>query len=304
MRLDSPGTPSVFFRVGGRGLLENDHPTLITTRRYFGNTGEPFAITIAGKSIYVLTSPKDIEELYKNKTTLSWELFVQDLYRWIGFSKKAVEKLWQPPSEQQKTINPVRILSPNEMVAEYQRRQLRPGKHLESLAKSMVDHVNCLLQWQNLNSGQTRSRPGSDKSLSLSLIDWTTHTFIRSSTEVYWGKRIFETEPGLLQTYTIWERTSWKYVYQIPRLFSQDMYCARDTLVNAFAAYFRLPQAERADAAWFVPIAEAEMRDIGLDETDLGRAHMLQHWAYVNNPIPHHLCLTFHLDLINHQNLR
>ena len=71
------------------------------------------------------------------------------------------------------------------------------------------------------------------------------------------------------------------------------MYTARDKLVNAFTAYFKLPQAERADAAWFVPIAEAEMRDIGLDESDLGRAHMLQHWAYVDRfqfplHIPHH----------------
>ena len=252
---------------------------LITSSEYFGNTGEPFAITVAGQSIYVLTSAGDIEELYKNKITLSWELFVQDLYRWIGFSNKAVEKLWQPPTEQQKILNPVRTLSPNEMVAEYQRRQLRPGKNLETLAKSIVHHVSGLLQWHNLSIGQTHVSQSSEKSLSLSLIEWTTYAFIRSTTEIYWGKRIFETDPSLLQTYTTWERTSWKYVFQVPRLFSQDMYFARDKLVDAFAAYFRIPQAERTDAAWFVPIAEAEMRDIGLDESDLGRAHMLQHWA-------------------------
>ncbi|KAG6990987.1 hypothetical protein G7Y79_00059g091720 [Physcia stellaris] len=61
------------------------------------------------------------------------------------------------------------------------------------------------------------------------------------------------------------------------------MYSARDKLVNTFATYFRLPQAERTNAAWFVSIAEAEMRDIGLDERDLGRAHMLQHWAINGN---------------------
>ena len=256
-----------------RGLMLTD------TREYFGNTGEPFTITIAGQSLYVITSAKDIEELYRNKSTLSWELFVQELYRWIGFSNKAVRKLWQPPTETAKKIDPVRILSPNEMVAEYQRRQLRPGKHLEILAKSMINHVDCLLQWQSLAVGQTSIRPSSDQWLTLSLIDWTTHTFIRSTTETYWGKKILEINPDLLRTYTIWERTSWKYVFQIPRLFSQDMYSARDKLVNTFATYFRLPQAERTNAAWFVPIAEAEMRDIGLDEHDLGRAHMLQHWA-------------------------
>ena len=258
------------------------HVKFILTREYFGTTDEPFAITIGGQSIYVITSANSVEELYKNNTTLSWEHFVQHLYRWIGFSEKAIQRLWQPPTEQQRTVEPMRILSPNEMFAEYQRRQLRPGSKLETMTGPMIDHVNSLLQWQNLSTGQTRTRPSSDKTLSLSLIEWTTYTFIHSLTMVYWGNKIFESDPSLLQTYTTWERTYWKYVFQLPRCFSRDMYHARDKLVNAFIAYFKLPQAERADVAWFTPIAEAELRDIGLDDRDLGRAHMLQHWAYVS----------------------
>ena len=179
----------------------------------------------------------------------------------------------------------MRILSPNEMFAEYQRRQLRPGNKLETMTRPMIDHINSLLQWHNLSTGQTYSRPSSEKSLSLSLIEWTTYTFIHSLTKVYWGNKIFECDPSLLQTYKTWERTYWKYVFQLPRCFSRDMYHARDKLVNAFIAYFRLPQAERADVAWFTPIAEAELRDIGMDDRDLGRAHMLQHWAYVSPTI-------------------
>ena len=179
----------------------------------------------------------------------------------------------------------MRILSPNEMFAEYQRRQLRPGNKLETMTRPMIDHINSLLQWHDLSTGQTCTRPSSEKSLSLSLIEWTTYTFIHSITKVYWGSKIFESDPSLLQTYKTWERTYWKYIFQLPRCFSRDMYQARDKLVNAFTAYFRLPQAERADVAWFTPIAEAEMRDIGLDDQDLGRAHMLQHWAYVSHTI-------------------
>lgn len=256
---------------------------LTTTRKYFESTGEPFAITIGGQSIYILTSASDVEELYKNTTTLSWEFFIQDLYRWTGFSNKAIERLWQAPTEQQKSLNPARILSPNEMVAEYQRRQLRPGKNLENLARSVIDHIDGLLQWHNLSIGQTRIQRGPEKSLSLSLIEWTSHAFISSTTEKIWGRSIFKMDPSLLQTYTTWEKANWKYVFQIPRFLSRDMYSARDRLVDAFTAYFKLPRNQRADAAWFVPTAEAEMRDIGLDDRDLGRAHMLQHWAYVHS---------------------
>lgn len=254
---------------------------LTTTRKHFESTGEPFAITIGGQSIYILTSASSVEELYKNTTTLSWEVFVQDLYRWTGFSNEAISRLWQPPTEQQKSLNPVRILSPNEMVAEYQRRQLRPGKNFESLARSVIDHIDGLLQWHNLSTGQTRVQRGGEKSLHLSLIEWTSHVFISSTTEKFWGKSILEMDPGLLEAYAIWEKANWKYVFQIPRFLARDMYIARDRLINALTAYFGLPQSQRADAAWFVPTAEAEMRDIGLEDRDLGRAHMLQHWAYV-----------------------
>ena len=236
--------------------------------------------------MYVITSADDIEELYKSTTTLSWEGFVQSLYRWIGFSPSAIEKLWQPPSEQQKLANPVRVLAPNLMVAEYQRRQLRPGKQLDVLAESVVQRVSDLLQWQNLSLGQAGVTRGSDNECNLNLFDWTTQVFISTTTEVYWGKKLLEIEPDLLQTYTTWESTSWKFVFQIPRRFSQDMYQARDKLVNAFATYFKLPQADRTDVAWFVPTAEAEMRDIGLEEPELGRAHMLQYWAYVDPIFP------------------
>ena len=243
-------------------------------------------MTIGGQSIYVITSANDVEELYKNTTTLSWEHFVQDLYRWIGFSEKAIHMLWQTPTEQQKAHDPVRVHSPNEMFMDYHRRQLRPGIHGEVMAKSMINRVSGLLQWHNLSNGQTCTRPSSEKSLNLSLIEWTSYVFIHSITEVYWGRKIFEADPGLLETYVTWERANWKYVFQIPRYFSRDMYLARDRLVDAFTAYFRLPQVERADVAWFIPVAEAEMRDIGLDHHDLGRAHMLQHWAYVQSIFP------------------
>ncbi|KAL8824243.1 MAG: hypothetical protein Q9191_005191 [Dirinaria sp. TL-2023a] len=194
-----------------------------------------------------------------------------------------MERFWRPPSEEEKLENPVRVLSPNQMFAEYQRRQLRPGEKLDIIAEKMVKQVSDLLQWQNLNLDQPDVVERSASQQNLSLISWTTQTFIRTTTEVYWGGKLFEIEPELLHTYRIWENTAWKYVFQIPQLFSRDMYQARDKLVNAFTAYFKLAQAERKDVAWFVPTAEAEMRDIGLDESDLGRAHMLQHWALNGN---------------------
>ncbi|KAL8731564.1 MAG: hypothetical protein Q9181_004257, partial [Wetmoreana brouardii] len=244
---------------------------------------EPFSITVGGQCIYVLTPTTDVEDLYKNTTTLSWEVFVQDLYRWMGFSPRAIQDLWQLPSDRLRILNPERILPPNEMMMEYHRRQLRPGDHMEILSRSMTDHIQKKVTWEGLEESQIGISQGSESSSKISLYELTSHGFIRSLTEIYWGKRIFETDPNLLQTFALWEKTNWKYVYQIPHFLSHDMYRARDRLIEAFTRYFGLPRSQRSDAAWFIPRAEAEMRDIGLDDQDLGRAHILQHWAINGN---------------------
>lgn len=96
MRLGSLGTLSVSYRIHVKSFHERKSRYAYYTEENFGDTGEPFTIIIAGQSIYVLTSPNDIEALYKNKTILSWELFVQDHYRWIVLRPSSREALAVP----------------------------------------------------------------------------------------------------------------------------------------------------------------------------------------------------------------
>ena len=41
---------------------------------YCGNTREPFAISIAGSKLYVLTKASDVAEAYRNIKTLSYNV--------------------------------------------------------------------------------------------------------------------------------------------------------------------------------------------------------------------------------------
>ncbi|KAL8767545.1 MAG: hypothetical protein Q9209_005962 [Squamulea sp. 1 TL-2023] len=248
------------------GFFQNSFGLLQHGREYFKPTGEPFSITVGGQCIYVLPSTVDVEELYKNTTTLSWEVFVQDLYRWIGFSPGAIRDLWQPPTARLKNLNSERIFPPNEMMME-----------------SVIDDIQRRITWERLKESQISISQESKSSSKISLYELTSHTFIRSLTEIYWGKEIFEVDPNFLQIFALWEKTNWKYVNQIPHFLSRDMYRTRDRLIEAFTRYFSLPKSQRSDTAWFIPRAEAEMRDIGLDDRDLGRAHMLQNWAINGN---------------------
>lgn len=166
------------------------------------------------------------------------------------------------------------------MVELYQHHQLLPGEKMDKIAKAFVADVDQKLHWQRLHD---EPRPYIDilspGVIQLSLMDWTADVFIHATTEMYWGKSIWEVAPDLTASFLKWEETTWKYVFQLPRSLSKDMYTARDQLIGAFRTYFAQPKAERADANYFVEMAEEELRDIAFGDFDVAKANMLQHWA-------------------------
>ena len=247
--------------------------------KHFRNSKEPYSITLAGQVIYVVTSPEDVQSLYKHTATISWTRFVQDIYRWIGISQPNINKLWQPPTVEQKTTHPMRKLPPNQMIEEYQFRQLISGENLEKIAKGMVGYVDERVRWQQLKEKSPYVLKSSSEFVTLSLMDWTADIFIHSLTEIYWGKSIWEVAPNLIETFLKWEETTWKYVFQLPKFLSRDMYAAKDQLVDAFTAYYGQPKNKREDATYYVEAAEEELRDIAFDDHDIGKVNMLQHWA-------------------------
>ena len=172
----------------------------------------------------------------------------------------------------------MRKLSPNQMVEEYQFHLLLPGEKLDEITKTFVGHLDEKLRWQQLQSG-SYVLESSGHSVKVSLLDWTAAVFLQVTTEIYWGKTIWEVAPNLIQSFLKWEETTWKYVFQLPAFLSKDMYAAKDQLVDAFTAYFGQPKERRSDANYFVKTAEEELRDINFDDHNIAKVHMLQHWA-------------------------
>lgn len=234
---------------------------------------------MAGKVIYVITAPEDLANMYKQVTGISWVRFIQDLYRWMGISQHNMEKLWSNPTKETRLSHPIRKHPPQDMVEEYQFHQLLPGEELDRISKPFVDLVDQKLRLDNLWENCPYVLESSPDSIKISVIDWTSNVFIRATTEIYWGKSIWKIAPSLLESFLAWERTSWKYIFQFPRFLSGDMYAARAQLFDAFTAYFGQPREKREDANYFVKAAEEELRDIAIDERDMGKIHMLQHWA-------------------------
>ena len=246
---------------------------------YFRNSKEPYSITIAGQVIYIVTSPEDVQTLYKSTLTISWLRFIQDLYRWIGIPQSKIDSLWRVPSEPEKVTYPVQKLPPTQRMSEYHTQQLLPGEKLDTMTQKFLSYVDERLRWQELYASKHCILESSSDSVKLSLMDWTADVFIRASTEIYWGKSIWKVAPNLIDAYLQWEETSWKYVFQLPRFFSRDMYAAKDQLLDGFAAYFGQQKDKREDATYFVTMTEEELRGLAFSDHDVGKVNMLQYWG-------------------------
>ena len=250
-------------------------------RLYFGNTREPFAITVAGQTLYVLTSPPDVQAFFKNTTSLSWIHFVRDIYRWIGISPTNIVSMWRLPTDEQKKANPKRMLPPNQMIEEYHSQQLLPGGQLSTTSTIFVNYINDRVRWQSQAFHQDRPfiLEASPSSITVDVLGWTTFTFVHALTEIYYGPSLLASAPELLESFQDWEKTNWKFMFQTPGIMSKDMSVAKGQLIDAFTTYFKKPIEQRMGANHFVSSTENELRICGLDDNELAKINMLHHWA-------------------------
>lgn len=264
----------------GVSFFKNSYKLLDDAREYFGNSKEPYTITLVGQSFYVLTAPADVQLLFNRGTTFSWMNFVRELYAWIGLSPLNIEKLWkEPPKERKALYPPQKVTNPNQMIADFQHRQLLPGENLDNISRRFISRLDEIVSWQELKSNHPYVLQSSPDLVKVSLMEWTAHAFINTNSEIYWGKSLAQIAPYLTKSFIKWEERNWKYLFQLPRFISKDMYAARNQLVDGFRDYFAQPQEKRTGANFFVTAAEKELRDISFDDYDIAKIHMLHYWA-------------------------
>src|SRR4051794_6352247 len=87
--------------------------------------------------------------------------------------------------------------------------------------------------------------------------------------------------PHLIKAFRQWERTNWKFMFQLPEFISKNMMAGRDEIIHTFVLYFRLPPEERKDCGYFMKPAEKMVRDLGCNEQHMAKIFMLQLWASV-----------------------
>ena len=202
-------------------------------------------------------------EIYKNTKTLTFDEYVRDVMKSIGVSDDGIAKLYKPPGE----IGDGRLHKALAHAGEdYYREQLLPGAQLDILWEHVLSDIASSIRWDNL-PGSRFNR--AENSKTLSLLEWTSDVLLKSVIRAFFGDRLLQMDPQLLQNFAAFDKESWKLTYKLPRGVAKDTYDAMDKMVRSVEAYLQLPQNQRSEATWLIKKLEVEAGKANIDVHDL-----------------------------------
>ena len=162
------------------------------------------------------------------------------------------------------------------MIDEYHRRQTKPGAMLDDLLHGrFIPEADRILE--HLSSGLTE-----DGVSSVSLLRICIDVFVGGMLTAFLGKKQMrdrEANAAWVGSFLTWERTSWKYMFRMPKVLSRDTLGARDEMIRVFVRHLGVPPEERDDATYFVRETEGMLRDAGCSDEDIARVLVLHFWT-------------------------
>lgn len=243
----------------------------------------------------IASSASDISAIYKDTENLTFDPFMKEMLRRIGVSSDASEK-WIP------TVGPACASDhrdgPKPSIHEIShfgqklcRQQLLPGPEFDVMSTKLIKDIEQSLQWNNISSAVTVSSTNGTKRVSL--LGWCREVLIVSATRTFFGDRLMQIDPHLIESFYTFDAESWKAFFKFPPFLSRDMDSGKDRILNALSRYFLLPKEERKGVSWLISNLETEMIKVGItDVAEIASIVMPLYWVYVINPSPPLACPT------------
>ncbi|PVH94312.1 cytochrome P450 [Periconia macrospinosa] len=205
------------------------------------------------------------------------------MYRWIHISQDGIDRMFAVSLSAAHNADLPKPQAAAFVINHYLRLQVHPGENFDDLLhRRITPSIVRTLEFENFLDHPTilaRSKEG----VTVSLLELCNELFVHGTTDAFLGKAIWKVNPNFLDAFKRWERTNWKYMFQMPEFMSKDMILARDEIIKSFILYFRLSPEERSDCNYFMKAAEKMVKDVGCNEEDTARIFMLYFWAIVGN---------------------
>ncbi|KAL3431349.1 putative cytochrome P450 [Aspergillus tetrazonus] len=267
--------------LGHIGAVANFDRAVDRAIKQLGNTREPFTLTLAGKTMYIIADPKDAAELIRNSHSLS--TLTTELYTRMGIPQAVIERLFTVyPDAPFNARSNARPMHATDAMIEMYRAHLSPGAQLDEFLERDVT-ARILNAFVKIPGPFNKVRRDAGGPAVVSLHELCCEAFVKGIVGAYYGDLIFSLNPGLIAQFMVWEKVNWKLLFGLPSFLSGDMLAARKGLVDGFVAYFDLPRAERRHENYWVNGVEDSLRWLNVSNEDIARIFMLQTWAILGN---------------------
>lgn len=256
---------------------------LMSRREYFKNSNEPYALSVAGEKLYVLTSPQDMKTVRENTSTLSRYELTRDFVIALGL-KPAVGKTVCSSSMQGDKLNLMLrsgamqkpfIQAVENFALEKQNPILE--QPLNGLQEDFIQHIEKSMRWNCLSAKYTKFTSVDEKEISL--FGWCREVMVNAATRSYFDEALLQIEPNLSQVVFDFDNKTCGSITKHPHKLGNFSSAAKEKAIGAFTAYLRLSKVQRAGEAHFVRDLEEEYRRLGLDEENLATLMMIVYWV-------------------------
>ena len=214
-----------------------------------------------------------MSSVYKNHQTLSFDGFVKDLYTSFSMTPSGIEKMFQPYRSED---GPRAHLGTG-----VQKEQLHPGQNLEDLTAVYKSHIGRQMNWDNIPRSCVQQVSGDTKIVWLNR--WCADVLGPATVQAFFGNMLLEIDPNILHDFHVFDISSWKLTYKIPRPFAKEMYTAGERMTESITRYYQVPQHKRNDMCHYFKITESRQRRANMNDRDIAIAAQAMFWAYVHS---------------------
>lgn len=257
-------------------------------RFYFRDDRRPFTITTLGSRFHFITSSKDVPEVYRKTSTLTHDIFLDDLMIQFGISSDTRKLIFFIPDQRD---TGQQLLSPNpdfkslaRLTVDMFRQQMAPGAKLHRLGEITMASIEPLTRCMSMDRPYYTIRE-LDGYRDISLLHWCEDLMLKTANRTFFGEALDQVAPDIIKHFLKFDELSYCAIFQYPYLLSKlkGMIKTRNVLIADLERYFRLPISERSDRNWFIEQQENEFINLGLGVKDIAKLVTMTFWVINTN---------------------
>jgi cholesterol 7alpha-monooxygenase len=226
---------------------------------------------------------------------LNFDTHLARLLRNFGVKAAAFKKAWHKPEPGDWCYIPNNPINPGQLdlihlVEETFKKQLLPGKHMDSLSQAFMDSLYTTFHWDNLDACLNYKYPSCvwcgehcthGQLRYVSLYSLSRFFIVEATTRSLFGNSMHEVEPDIVQIISEFNDHVWMVVFGYSPPWNIPSDKPRKRLMTALIKFIKLPSHKRGNEAWAIRTILQALDIVEIDIESRASMLLMSFWAYV-----------------------